>query len=668
MNRKRDASRNHGGALILTVILLLFMGVMAGSLFTVQLQRDRLKEDYANKIEAYYGSEGATDYAMELIWDGFLKAGGGKAGSLTAFQGYLDSSSTLTIPKDQWTPVPLTSFHLAPGAVSDVSVLRTAGGSTTDLRFRSSVTVLDHTETLETVFRAEGTPFKGFEFGLLSNNISCIFCHAKISSVGKFSGGPYERVRVASLESLMVRTSASSQIYGTLYTMGKLMDNSGDLLADLSTTTLQGYSMVDNTIDPASTTLINLVPAPTGADGKPLPGYNFYKDYPADPANQGDGDVPRSFPSVFTDENVNKIVDDSELSVLAGYANGTVSGYGFVVPGGSSFGGASLSTSSTVAASGVVDGNLILTGTAANPIRIDGRLVVNGDVIVKGVVQGTGSIIARGNLYVPGDVTYNDAVVDGQRQYGTASDGSVNNLGLAAGGNILVGDYLTPKKGSLTSTTSLMTGNTANGFGFVLSEISLFNRREWQKTQPTLPDVSGKQVANGTYTPGYVPKYYKIDPSSPVWVYTSGLYWDNAKQSWMGSEHAGNFTAMTVVTPPAGAVISSLNPTASWVTPTQLKQFWIEDESKRPTGSPFKIDALLYTDSSVFTLARGASKTAGNMIINGALVARDTGVLAGGTLEINYDCRVQELLNIRDTTEVFLVKTVMIRRNPTITR
>jgi hypothetical protein len=662
--QQRYRSPERGSVLILSIFILLFIGFLAGSLVLVEFKRDQLKNDYASKVEAYYGAEGGVAYAAELIENAFLEARGGTPGSLTDFRTFLDSNSTFTLPDGKWRPVPLNSFLLSGAAEDSVQVLRSDAPNHTELRFRSSATVLGHTETIESVYRAEGKPFTGFDFAMLSNNISCIFCHAQINSVGKYSGGPYERVRVASLESLMLRpTSANSNIYGTLYTTGKIMDKSGVLLNDLSATTLKGYSFTDNMINPSSTTQVSLVAAPTGPDGNPLPGYNFYKDYPVASEQQTDGSMPKDFPGIIPDDNANKIVDDNEFDSVAAYANGAVSGFGYVIPKGSSYSGSSLSISQAVELGSKVEGNLILTGTSSEPIRINGRVVVNGDVIIKGVVEGTGSIIARGNIYVPGDITYNDAVEGGARQYGVAANGTQNSLGLAAGENILIGDYLTPKNGSLTSTTSLMNGNSTGGFGFALSEIALFNRREWQKTQQQLPGPGGVMVSNSTYTPGYNPKYYKLGSASPVWIFKSGLYWDNANQTWIGKEHAGDFTQMTSITPPANAVISFLNPPSSWITPTQLKGFWIEDEKARPSGSPFKIDALVYTDNAVFTLARSASKTGGNMVINGALVARDTGILAGTGLEINYDARVKALLNVKDSTEVTLVKTLSIRKS-----
>ena len=49
---------------------------------------------------------------------------------------------------------------------------------------------------------------------------------------------------------------------------------------------------------------------------------------------------------------------------------------------------------------------LYLEGTAANPIRINGKVVVRGDVVIKGVITGQGTLYVGGNLYVAGSVTY----------------------------------------------------------------------------------------------------------------------------------------------------------------------------------------------------------------------------------------------------------------------
>jgi hypothetical protein len=67
------------------------------------------------------------------------------------------------------------------------------------------------------------------------------------------------------------------------------------------------------------------------------------------------------------------------------------------------------------------------------------------------------------------------------------------------------------------------------------------------------------------------------------------------------------------------------------------------------------IDALLYTNNSTWALVRSSSIYKGQLILNGGLVAVDTGVLVPGSgggagLQLNYDARQRNKLNIADTS------------------
>jgi hypothetical protein len=42
------------------------------------------------------------------------------------------------------------------------------------------------------------------------------------------------------------------------------------------------------------------------------------------------------------------------------------------------------------------------------------------------------------------------------------------------------------------------------------------------------------------------------------------------------------------------------------------------------------------------------------MIVNGALIAADTGILAIGSLQVNYDANTAQYINVRDTNSVSL--------------
>ena len=59
------------------------------------------------------------------------------------------------------------------------------------------------------VYTVEPADFDGFDFAVLANNINCIFCHTNVDNVERIYGtdpdAEYDRVRVGSLETLMLR-------------------------------------------------------------------------------------------------------------------------------------------------------------------------------------------------------------------------------------------------------------------------------------------------------------------------------------------------------------------------------------------------------------------------------------------------------------------------------
>ena len=54
------------------------------------------------------------------------------------------------------------------------------------------------------------------------------------------------------------------------------------------------------------------------------------------------------------------------------------------------------------------------------------------------------------------------------------------------------------------------------------------------------------------------------------------------------------------------------------------------------------------------------------MEVNGALVARDTGILSPGGLALNYDQRVTDFLDIKDQTDVTFTRLLEVQRVPVI--
>ena len=91
------------------------------------------------------------------------------------------------------------------------------------------------------------------------------------------------------------------------------------------------------------------------------------------------------------------------------------------------------------------DGCMVLVGTVANPIEISGPVVINNDVAIRGVVQGQGTIYTGRNVHIIGDITYADAPSwpkpDGDPDTTDQTNNTRDFLGLAAKGNVIVGDY-----------------------------------------------------------------------------------------------------------------------------------------------------------------------------------------------------------------------------------
>jgi len=106
-----------------------------------------------------------------------------------------------------------------------------------------------------------------------------------------------------------------------------------------------------------------------------------------------------------------------------------------------------------------------------------------------------------------------------------------------------------------------------------------------------------------------------------------------------------------------------MNPNDYWITEDQLRQIWWNDEQQRVRPSPWRFDGLLYSNNAIFAITRSYTRhfshTDGKMVIRGAIVCPDLGVLAPGpdqrgqeSFTLMYDPRVREFWTPSDTTQV----------------
>ena len=629
---------------------------------------------------------------------------------------------------------------------------------------------------VQQVYTIEPEEFEGFDYAVLANNVNCIFCHTNVDSADRYFNtndtlyDSFDRVKVGSLETLMLRHfagaggdigdwDADSYIAGSLYVRGSITDGNGAPLAPWSELAFQGYEFDTDTGTIVEDTWgLGITPfSPAGDPPDPLE--NLYLGYPEDYALMVDGALPIGFPAPIPDDGGidpatllpdptgagNKVVDDFEFLAAAEDAEGAITaGIINLVPPGEAIDDdaeytAALEVGNKQSVQQNVEGNLILTGTLDNPITIDGTLAIDGDVLINGYVTGEGSLVVRGNIYIPTDLAYLDGqeYLDGDepgfptgpRTFGIAEDGTKNALGLAAGGNVMIGDYLAPASlqwdgskievpidaiidGSFDPTATV----EDNKWNFALAETSLFNRAEWAKTQEFLPGAAGHAddftdgtiidgstgypetwLPNPDHVPDYTPRYYHFGPDDEVPIYNLGnIYYDQALGTWLGDAEVPIYwdtSLLTIADPtdlgdpvlyPASGnapVLKQMTPTGGWITDDLYKGSIEDFELARPFGKPMSIDGLVYTNNSIFSIVNRNTTMFGRMVVNGALIAADIGMLVPGYidpfglspdhsplsdyaigLQLNYDKRVKDMLNVTNPLQVQLKRTLW---NPT---
>jgi hypothetical protein len=630
--------------------------------------------------------------------------------------------------------------------VTNVTVARTDNLNGFNLMINATAQVGAQSRTAQQSVTVGGSPFVGFDYAVLANNISCILCHAEFTNVNLDNNTDpllketFDRVKVASLKNLMYRPSgdiADSNVAGTVYTRGNVINSftraamsTGEITTIGALASYPFYPPGDpkeyKIKQPGTNTMMAhealSVMTTLDSDGAPLKGGKMYKNYPTDPKKMKDALLPEVFPAPFPDENGNKVVDTSEFHAISDLLEGSVTGgVAFGVAAGGTYTGPSFPTASNgaagdLASSGQYLGNLILTGTAANPIQLNGQIAVEGDLMLRGVVKGAGQLFVKGNTYIAGDVTYADGT-----KFGKAADGTKNALAVITGGNVVMGDYQTirgvnpsnDKNNTPTSSYSIQTRLANKSASVTVDSKTETMRYGYKDTDPAtglllvtdgngiVPSRGASQQASFTQSelmlfnnlemeaaiasPDYKPRFYGLDgllPADRDKIY----FYDNAS-----SEHAIRYDegGVNATTGGSSTVVLTLEkyltkkgitgakatqirngtrlflrPDQAWLPDSVLRQMWWDDEQSRTAkGQIYKFDGLLYSNNSIFTIARSfvrhGSNSEGKMRIRGAIICPDIGVLAAGTsaignksLRLQYDSRVKDFWAPQDRTTV----------------
>lgn len=775
---------NRGSALITALMISSLMAMLGLSMLKATLDGARVVNYQGDEYRLTSAVESVGIIATDGIWSAYLDSQGGAAGTIKTFQAFLDGIALPDAgpggPPSAEEGEDYLALASIPGAgfgnpefddvnIDALRILRRDTGNSTHLYVTVSAStnrgkgiinpVLNR--AIQLVYTIEPSQFEGFDYGVLANNVNCVFCHSVIDSTDRFYNtdpdqySTFDRIKVGTLESLMIRDNwdnrpeitdwdSDSYICGTLYLRGKLTDHDGNLITSgFDDKSFQSYDfnsqgqLVQDGSGAMSSNPFAPNPDPGAAGG------NIYLDYPTAYSDMPDGALPQSFPPPFPDNggidpatgladaagSGNKQVDAFEFFEASQAAEGAlisgiinVSDPSFKIDTVDEY-SAALFTGNAASLGSSTSGNVILSGTEDDPIVIDGTIAIEGDLVINGYIQGEGSILVSGNVYIPTDLHYLDGQSympgdpagspSGPRTYGVAQDGTKNVLGLAAGGNMLLGDYLKPSVFTSPGKYEYIDGSAAGGFNFALAELSLFNRAEWAKTQPVLPGEGEDKNDPGSWTvanPGYVapdsdgkayiPRYYNFGDGDEIPVYNMGnIYFDPSSGTWKGDEEVplswdpdklsiwdpadlGNAELYDPESGAALAAVLQLTPKDGWLDDYMQKLAIEYFEAGHAYDTPMEIDSLLYTNNAIFGIVHRGDRMRGQLQINGALVAPDLGVLAPGRkntsgqgteanppnspykvgLRLNYDKRVKNMLNVSNPGQVIIKRTLW---NPT---
>ena len=346
-------NREEGMALVLVILAVI---VILGAITVVvnRVQTAKLRTDHAvTQTRLDEVCKAGVDLAVERLWNQYVTGNGNTTGNLASYLVFLDGfipnnedvNGNGTQDGDEWDmngdgnfevndPVTFVSSEanriLGSGEqIQSVTLSRTDDLTGSTITVRSTGRVGVETKTMVQTVRTAGQLFRGFEYGVLANNINCIMCHAKVIPLDLFRNagnpaayGTFDRVKVAALESLMIRTSEDigTRFAGTTYTRGSVYNQTGSLMngTAIAGSTFKGYhfSSTNGKVTQDSSgnmTTTNLSNATNGTNGKLNQFANLYLNYPTDDTLMTDGDLPTNFPAPFPDDDGDRNVSGTEF-------------------------------------------------------------------------------------------------------------------------------------------------------------------------------------------------------------------------------------------------------------------------------------------------------------------------------------------------------------------
>jgi hypothetical protein len=600
--------------------VLMLLTVLLASVAGFEFARKGVDSRTSIGIQEEFVAHSVIGVTIEQLWSDFTQAHSPESSGVDDFRTWLDSRGVASGSTQQLQVEDIVGRMDVSGAqVLGIELTRLDDGAETRIIVEVEVRSLREdgvgTETsvelpgtrLRTAWSIQGEGWDGASFALLTRNLSCAVCHMHVDNAQRFYNddpslyGTFDITKVGALHSFRPRDKTESFIAGKLYVgrtarteKGKDIDWS-QLGLELASFREDGKLVQNSWGDLSWSGPVPVSAAPNVDEA------NVHLDY-ASGLGEGEGGMPTDFPPVFVDEGDDvtgagagdHIVQMAEYEKLLKEMSGSVTGgtitvfaHGEVVDTAAEraamfTGTASLGTSTI--------GNVTLSGTADHPLVIDGDIAIYGDLVLRGTVRGKGSIKATGNVYIVDNVEYLDGTTPrGNRSFGVGPDGSSNCLRIAAGGNIMVGDFIRADKHGGRNL-----GDTSGPYSFIANELASFNKEEWLRAQPRLPREGESVLDRSTWTADnphyageeYVARYYSLSDGEPIPLLIGDGYYDPDLDDWIGPKDAkewddkGLLLAAPGTALVAGATVKPMFP-SDWIDPNQLDELFLEIRQER---------------------------------------------------------------------------------------
>ncbi len=293
-------------------------------------------------------------------------------------------------------------------------------------------------------------------------------------------------------------------------------------------------------------------------------------------------------------------------------------------------------------------GNLFLEGTASDPIKLNGTVVVEGNLFIKGPIEGQGSLHVRGNIYIGGDVQYQSPVSSPQSATTKESveqwiqdNKNKDILGLFSKGSIGLGSYYDYTRYNgvrqwIENEPSNESAEKKNGFDGMPSTNDFgengADKNIWNVQRYTAEDASL----------GRIPVGFAVGDAVP-----------GTGEDFDGDGKEDPRLTVQEFKPRDGADMEEVNNNFENLT----SQYWggnppgdgntLDNYTTRSTD---RLDAILFTNK-LFT----SYVIVGRLIWNGSIIGRLEGAILGGNWTFNFDRRIMAISELSNNFQLPVV-------------